>query len=392
MPSDYIIGLMSGTSVDGIDAVLVQFESSYSFQVIAEYFLPYSQQVQSQINALAHDNKATFADPQTQLLHHRLSEYYAQACTKLIANSAINSNRISAIANHGQTVAHRPLQTPPESLQIGDSQQLANLTGIPVISQFRQADLAEGGQGAPLMPAFHRAMAKASQNKRRLESSTKPKSVIFLNIGGIANLSIVSGTDNSQVLGFDTGPGNTLLNQWIYKCVGDDFDKDGTYAAAGTINERLLSTLLDDSYFREPYPKSTGPDYFNLMWLQQLGGEFLTTINPKDVQATLCALTVETISGALNQLALGENTNQAIIYGCGGGVRNKHLWTSLKKRLPQYTLKTTEALGISADWVEAAGFAWLGYRFLKGQTGNLPSVTGAQKKVVLGERVYPINT
>lgn len=369
--TDLIIGLMSGTSVDGIDAALVEFTSDKQLKVIETQFTPFEQGLREQINALA--LKADIQSVDETPLHTELAEHYAQASLSLLAKSGHKPDDISAIANHGQTVRHEPNASPPYSLQLGDGQLIANRTGITTITQFRQADLACGGQGAPLMPAFHKAIFSHSKN----EQDSKPG--LILNIGGIANLTSLE----EPVIGFDTGPGNTIMDQWVARHQGKQYDADGQWAKSGKVLKQVLHALLEDVYFTLPAPKSSGPDYFNLMWLEQRVPE-LEQYAPEDVQATLLALTVESIAASVKQLSIAE-IDCASIYVCGGGAHNSALMQALGDALKESRIDKTDALGVPSDWVESVGFAWLAYCKLHDINSSIPSVTGAIKAQVLGK-------
>ena len=364
------IGLMSGTSLDGIDAALVEFSSRTQFKLLASEFSPYSQPLRQDINAAAQNNSCLFANEDSNL-HDRLAVVYADACERLIQQSGIEKSRITGIANHGQTVKHAPLATPAYSLQLGNGQIIADLTGLDVYTQFRQADLAAGGQGAPLMPAFHAAWLKME-----LEKSV---STFVLNIGGIANLTQL----NEPVTGFDTGPGNVLMDQWTEKNTGLHYDKNGDWARTGTVNNTLLSALLKDPYFTLTPPKSTGTDYFNLDFIDRYAPQ-LEQLNTNDVQATLLQFTIETMA-----LEVEKNQVSGTVLVCGGGAHNTALMQRLQARLANFKVRTTEALGVPGDWVEAVGFAWLAYCRKNKIHSNIPNVTGASKRVVLGEVFTP---
>jgi len=364
------IGMMSGTSVDGIDAALVNIPCASELHVIDTQFIEFPAQLRQQINAIAQssDSINNYADCE---LHNRLADYYSQASLNLLKKANIHPSRIRAIANHGQTVRHEPNAVPPFSIQLGDPQQIANQTQIPTISCFRQADLAIGGQGAPLMPAFHKAVL----------APKKGSDSYVLNIGGIANITQLK----NDVIGFDTGPGNTLLDQWVQYNLDNKYDENGVWAQSGQCIPELLSCLLQDPYFSAAYPKSTGPDYFNLAWLKHLYDD-IERHDPADIQATLLKLTVQTITDSVRQLAPKKPFN---IYVCGGGAHNKLMMQELDSALKYATIITTDAMGIPPDWIEAAGFAWLGYCKVHRINSNLPSVTGAKKAVVLGEIFLP---
>ena len=365
---ELIIGLMSGTSVDGIDAALVEFDSVNSLNVIETEFTPYSDNLKLKINKLALSNKRLNKSDYLEL-DNELAESYANASLSLLKKASHTEKQVSAIANHGQTIRHEPNADEPYSLQLGNGQLIADRTGIKTISNFRQKDISLGGQGAPLMPAFHQSVFKQGD-----------ENVIILNIGGIANITDL----RDEVVGFDTGPGNTLIDQWIKKSMGLAFDKNGNWAKSGTVQKDLLSLCLQDSYFKQPFPKSTGPDFFNLKWFENTIGD-LQNYAPKDLQATLLEMTVESIALAIDDIKMQEGD----IYICGGGAHNTEMLNRLQLRLKQFNISTTDELGIPADWVESVGFAWLGYCYLDNIPSNLPNVTGASEYAVLGESHSP---
>lgn len=358
---------MSGTSVDGIDAALVEFESANKITVIETLFTEFDTATRDSINITAQNNQALRRNEDSPL-HKSLAPLYALACQNLLTKAKIPASRICGIGNHGQTVKHEPAAATPYSLQLGDGQTLANLTGIKTYTQFRQADLAAGGQGAPLMPAFHKALFTEQEN------------AVILNIGGIANVTLLS----EPLVGFDTGPGNVLLDQWIERQYGLAYDKNGEWAKSGEVNKDLLDALLDDPYFSMQHPKSTGTDYFNLAWMRTCYPLF-STLAPQDVQATLVQLTVNSIGNALADTGVSDG----YIYVCGGGANNTLLMRRLASALTAFEVQTTSALGLPSDWVEAAGFAWLGFCCAHRIKSNVPSVTGAKSAVVLGESFTP---
>jgi len=365
MTTKLVIGMMSGTSVDGIDAALVKLQSESELEVVTTDFTPFNPELRNQINQLAHAQELQRCEDTR--LHEDLAHLYSRACKGLMHKAGVEPKDINAIANHGQTVRHEPNANPPFSLQLGNPQTIADLTGVLTIGNFRQGDLSVGGQGAPLMPAFH---AKVLGGENRY----------LLNIGGVANLTQLGDT----VIGFDTGPGNTLLDQWIYKHQRKAYDADGQWASSGQVIPELLNQLLNDPYFSLAFPKSTGPDYFNLSWLNTITE--VSALKPEDVQATLLELTVQSIVGEMRQL--GNVPGEVFV--CGGGARNARMMKRLSLALPHHTLRKTDDLGIPADWVEAVGFAWLGYCRLCNLPSNLPSVTGATETVVLGDVFFPL--
>ena len=359
MTQPYFIGLMSGTSADGIDAVLITTEGERS-ELIGSHHRP--------MQALLRDEILAFRQSGPDELHRlatldgRLAEEYAAAVLALLESAKLHPANVAAIGCHGQTLRHHPEGDTPYTLQIGDPNRLAELTGITVITDFRRRDMAAGGQGAPLVPAFHRA---------RLVSEGDPTAVV--NIGGIANISLITAGDD--VTGWDTGPGNTLMDGWIARHQGEPFDRNGEWAASGAVIAPLLSALLQDPYFAMPAPKSTGPEYFHLDWLAaHLNG----TEAAADVQRTLAEVTVESLALALTQQPLD------VVRVCGGGARNTWLMQRLTDRLGNTSVTTTKAIGVDAEWVEAWAFAWLAEQTLAGRPGNVPAVTGATGARVLG--------
>ena len=364
--SAYFIGLMSGTSLDGVDAVLVDF-SGPRFRVCGEAFVDYPAALREDILALqtpAHNELDRSAR-----LANLLAQRYAQVVQQLLANCQLDASAVSAIACHGQTIRHAPERG--YTLQLGNLALLAELTGIDVIGDLRSRDVAAGGQGAPLVPAFH-AHAFHDANVNRL----------IVNIGGIANLTYL-GSDGA-VSGFDSGPGNMLLDAWIKLHCGQPYDADGAWSASGSVHPRLLQQLLATSYFDAPPPKSTGRDLFDLAWLQAQLHALGEPLRPADVQATLAELVAHSIVNAAQQFLPAVSA----VYLCGGGARNRDLRQRLQQRWPQVGWHLTDELGLPLQQVEATAFAWLGYCFSRRQSANLPAVTGASGRRVLGA-LYP---
>jgi|SRR5690554_1147415 len=364
------IGLMSGTSADGIDAVLVDLAATP--RLCATYSLPFTLELRQQIHALC--TSGTDEIERAGALDHELGELFAQASLALLEQAQIKTTEIHAIGSHGQTIRHRPPGTVahPFTLQIGDPNIIAARTGITTVADFRRRDLALGGQGAPLVPAFHRAVFSDTQTTRAI-----------VNIGGIANITWLA--PGKPLLGFDTGPGNNLMDGWIQRHQRLGYDTGGDWARTGKVHQALLQQLLTHPYLALPVPKSTGREDFHLQWLDnQL--EAFSDLAVADVQATLAALTVETIAQQIER-QLGAQT-PCEIYVCGGGARNVFLLEQLHTRLAPHPVATTTPLGIDPDWVEAAAFAWLAQQTLNSLPGNVPSVTGARASAVLGG-IYP---
>ncbi|HEX7026061.1 MAG TPA: anhydro-N-acetylmuramic acid kinase [Gammaproteobacteria bacterium] len=362
------IGLMSGTSLDGVDAVAVDIGAS-SCNTLGTHYTPYPPELRNALLTLIdHHMRTNLID--LGELDTRLGHLYAETVLELLRKSALKSVSVTAIGCHGQTVLHRPPGASPHNLpftiQIGDPNIIAYKTGITTIADFRRRDIAAGGQGAPLVPAFHAAFFQSSVENR-----------IVLNIGGIANITVLSA--DGTVRGFDTGPGNTLLDQWTRRYLEIDFDTGGKTAAQGRPVATLLKQLAQDAYFALPPPKSTGREYFNLAWLEPYLANY-SQYSPVDVLATLTELTAASIVRAVHEHA--PNTQR--LYICGGGIHNSTLISRLEQMLPEIKLVSTATTGLDPDYVEATAFAWLAKRTLEGLAGNLPSVTGAQKSVVLG--------
>ena len=363
--SDYYIGLMSGTSLDAVDAVLVDFShSAATHKLLGHVALAYPQQLKQQVLDLhiSGHNELHLAG----LLGNQLAGLYAQSVTQLLQQTAVQVAEVRAIGCHGQTVRHAPEHG--YTIQLGNLALLAEKTGIDVIGDFRSRDIAAGGQGAPLVPAFHQAVF-----------ADEDTDTVVLNIGGIANISVLSQTNS--VSGFDTGPGNMLLDAWTQQNWHKDYDDNGQFASSGNILPDLLAKFAADPYFALPAPKSTGRDYFNLTWLNA----FLSgTEDPYDVQATLLALTAGTIAQAIRQAA---PLAKKLLF-CGGGTKNQALCTALQNALPQMTLLPVDMLGMDSQCVEAVAFAWLARQFTLRQSANVPAVTGAVGLRVLGA-LYP---
>jgi anhydro-N-acetylmuramic acid kinase len=284
----------------------------------------------------------------------------------LLAEAGCQPAEIIAIGSHGQTIRHIPEGEYRTSFQIGDPNLIAELTGITTVADFRRRDMAAGGQGAPLVPAFHNQVFRASGINR-----------VILNIGGIANITILPGDEEDPVSGFDTGPGNGLMDAWIFKHQGKQFDLNGEWAASGRVRPDLMDQMLADPYFSQAAPKSTGKEYFHLDWLKK---HLPKKAKAEDIQASLCELTAMTISQAIQQTAPATDE----IYVCGGGAHNPHLIQRLNELHKPVNVTSTSELGLSPDWVEATCFAWLAKQTLHQQAANLPSVTGARHNVVLG--------
>ena len=350
--------------MDAVDAALLDIDEE-GLSLVATRAHPIPRALRSDLSLLI-----GHPQPPASLvwqLDQRTGELFAEAALSLMGNAGAAAADVCAIGSHGQTVAHHPDAPCPHTVQIGDPNVIAERTRITTVADFRRRDLAAGGQGAPLACAFHVAALARPQRLR-----------LIINVGGIANISVLP--PEGEVIGFDCGPGNTLMDTWTARHLGVDMDRDGAWASSGRADEALLARLCSDSFFAVPPPKSTGREYFNLDWLDGHLKAEPRTMLPGDVQRTLCALSVETISRAIERFA-GPACEVLV---CGGGARNPMLMRSLRERLPSMSVETTATAGIDPDWVEAAAFAWLARQTLSGLPGNLPGVTGARRPVVLG--------
>ncbi|MBW7984375.1 anhydro-N-acetylmuramic acid kinase [Enterobacillus tribolii] len=368
MRSGRYVGVMSGTSLDGIDVVLAAIDENMVAQQ-GRYSHPLPLDVKRDVLAMCQGQQTTLA--QVGELDRRLGSLYAEAICRLLKQCGLMPRDIAAIGCHGQTVWHQPEGAQPFTLQLGDNNRVAALTGITTVGDFRRRDMAYGGQGAPLVPAFHHALL-AHPTERRM----------VLNIGGIANLSLL--LPGVPVRGFDTGPGNMLLDAWVWRNKGEPYDKDAGWAKQGNVSQPLLQQMLAESYFARPAPKSTGRELFNLGWLEQQLRR-LPGLRAEDVQATLAELTAVSIA---DQVLLAGGCERLLV--CGGGARNPLIMARLSALLPGTEVCVTDNYGVSGDDMEALAFAWLAYRTISGLPGNLPSVTGASRETILGA-IYPAN-
>lgn len=355
---------MSGTSMDGIDAVLVDF-SEGKVNVLQNHSEDFPIELKEKLNQLI----KTF---QTDLLtlgeiDHQLALCYAETVNNLIKIASIHHSQIKGIGCHGQTVFHSPLSNYPFTMQLGDGNLIAAKTKITTVTDFRRMDMALGGNGAPLAPAFHQAFLNSDEEKRGI-----------LNLGGIANLTITADQE-TNVIGFDSGPANCLMDSWINKIQNKKFDTGGNWAKSGKIIPELLDSMLKEKYFQQPAPKSTGRELFNLNWLSNHLKQF-PTYQDVDVQSTLLELTAITVSNS----ALMSTPALDAIYTCGGGAYNDYLLERLQYHMPNVKISTTDELGVSVQLVESIAFAWLAMQRISKQHGNLPSVTGASQNALLG--------
>lgn len=357
------LGLISGTSADGIDAALVSFDEGLP-RLHAARVHPWPDALRERLLVVAQDLMAFDLDAFGRL-DVEVGRQFADAARRLLEESGTAPSAVRAIGSHGQTVRHRPGGEAPFTLQLGDPTVIAEQCGIDVVADFRRSDVAAGGQGAPLLPAVH-AMLLGQPGHTR----------VVLNLGGIANITVL-GADG-QVLGFDTGPANGLMDAWCLEQRGEPFDRDGAFAAAGQIDAPLLEALLADPYFTLAPPKSTGREHFHLAWL--LRQRRVTMLAPADVQATLLELTAHTVADAIE--AHAPTATEVLV--CGGGVHNARLVQRLAEWLAPRRVVSTAAHGIDPDYLEAVAFAWLARQRVLGLPGNLPAVTGARGRRVLG--------
>lgn len=360
-PNDrnYYIGLMSGTSMDAIDAALVEFNPQPN--LIAHYSLPLQDETKYLLRQLT-----TIQNPLEELgkLDVKLGNRFADAANQLITQTGIDKQQIKAIGSHGQNIYHRPDLN--FTLQIADPNIIAEKTGITTVADFRRKDVALGGQGAPLTPAFHEFCFKQQA----------PCAIV--NIGGIVNMTALTA---EKIIGFDCGPGNTLLDAFAKKYLNKAFDDNGDWARQGKINQQLLNALLQDPYFKQAPPKSTGFEYFNIDWL----AKFINDEKPVDIQATLTELTAITISDSVKHYV----DNCQGIYICGGGVHNDFLIKRIKTHCQTIPVSSTASIGVDPNWLEAIAFAWFAKRTLAKQTSSLPDITGASRAAILGGIYLP---
>lgn len=360
------IGLMSGTSQDGIDAVLAEFDEGRFVQILASHTGHYAPDLRNELVDLSREATPVSLARYAQL-DRAVADAFADAALALIERSGTGGQPPRAIGSHGQTVFHDAVQV-RNSLQLGDPSRIAIRTGLTVVADFRRADVALGGQGAPLLPVFHHA---------QFADAAEPRAV--LNLGGIANLTLLPDIDADNVRGFDCGPANCLMDEWCERHLQQPCDRDGAWAASGEIEHSLLDACLREPFFTKPIPKSTGRGLFNLGWLAAQDAH-LGRRTPADVQRTLCELTARTIVESL--LRHAPATRRLIV--CGGGSRNGFLMGRLRALLPDLAIVDSSSRGIDPQAVEASAFAWLACRRLRGESGNLPSVTGASRATRLG--------
>lgn len=370
MAKELYLGLMSGTSLDGVDAVLMDMSGTKP-TVLAAGFTTMPDDIRKELAMLCLKGEASLK--KIGELDHRLGELYALAANELLTSQNTDAEEdVKGIGCHGQTIWHAPWGDFPFTMQIGDANIIAARTGITTVADFRRKDVAFGGQGAPLVPAFHEAVF------------TRPDTLtVVLNIGGISNISVLN--PGLPTLGYDTGPGNLLLDAWTEKHLGERFDRDAAWAKTGNVVQPLLDHLMDETFFSQKAPKSTGRELFSLTWLQDKLTHF-GHVAARDVQATLVELTARSISQELQKYPENKTAQQLLV--CGGGAKNPLLMQRLSLLLPSWSVGTTTEHGLDVDYVEAAAFAWLACQRLSNLPGNLPSVTGASRYASLGA-IYP---
>lgn len=360
--AELYLGLISGTSADAVDAALVDFRPAPHIIAADTFPLP----AQAREALLAQDRRLHPAD--LLELDALLGEAFGEAALLLLQRTGVDADAVRAIGSHGQTLWHAAQAHHPATCQIADPNRIAECTGITTVADFRRRDMAADGEGAPLAPAFHNACLRVPDETRGI-----------LNLGGIANLTVLPANPDMSVTGFDTGPANTLMDAWCRANRAQRFDEGGRWAAGGQCDEALLSRLLDEPYFHRPPPKSTGPEQFNLDWVRRQGGGIENT-PADDLQATLLELTARSVAAAVT----GSDPPIQRVLACGGGVHNAVLMERLQALLPAVTVESTGDYGVDPDFVEAATFAWLARETLAGRPGNLPTVTGARGPRILG--------
>jgi anhydro-N-acetylmuramic acid kinase len=357
------IGLISGTSRDGVDAALVNIEGEHP-ELMHAFCNPYPGAIKQDLDRLLKKGERPPAGISAGL-DEQLGRFFALTANELIQQAGIEKRDIKAIGSHGQTVWHQPDALRPVSIQLGSGSIISRATGITTVSDFRKADIRAGGQGAPLAPLLHKHIFHSSEEHRAV-----------LNLGGIANITVLNA--NGDVSGFDCGPGNCLMDAWIQEADGMPYDKGGRLAASGTIQEALLDMLLADPFFALPAPKSTGLEYFNMRWLQSKLADM--KLESADIQCTLAELTARTVA---KEILISDPIGRVLV--CGGGVHNAYLMYRLRKLLPDIPVESTINQGSDPDWVEAMLFAWLAKQRLEENLQNTPPITGAHEPVLLGK-------
>jgi anhydro-N-acetylmuramic acid kinase len=363
--NELYIGLMSGTSIDAIDAVLVSFTDGIRLEGTHSLKMPPN--LRERLCSLTKSGPDEIE--QLGQADVELGKLFAKAAQSLLESSQHHATDVHAIGSHGQTIRHRPRNSPPFTLQIGDPNIIAEQTGITVVSDFRRRDMAAKGEGAPLVPAFHASVFGHTQLDR-----------VVLNLGGIANITVLPAGKPETTHGYDTGPANTLMDSWSQLKRGKSYDNQGEWAASGDVCNSLLDKLLRHPYFARPAPKSTGREDFNIDWLHSAIAALPSKVSDSDVQATLLELTARSVADAIGNSKIKNGE----LLVCGGGAYNLTLWRRLEELLPGWKLLSTADFGLAPTWVEATAFAWLARQTIMGLPGNLPAVTGALGPRILG--------
>ncbi|MBE1301959.1 MAG: anhydro-N-acetylmuramic acid kinase [Alteromonadaceae bacterium] len=363
--NNYYVGLISGTSMDGVDTVIAEITSE-KVKTLAFKTFPYPNDLLAELKSL--QKPASNEVYRLGKNDRNVGKHFADCVNALLAETNLKPADITLVGSHGQTVRHHPNGDSGFSVQLGDANTIASMTNIDVVADFRKKDIALGGQGAPMVPAFHKAVFADERESR-----------VVLNIGGIANITYLPANEPNNVMGFDTGPGNGLMDAWCKLHTGKEYDDNGQWAATGQCHYPLLKSLLSLPYFKSQAPKSTGQEQFNLEWLQQLLMVQAEELSPEDVQATLVHLTSTSIADQVKALDKVD-----AVYVCGGGAHNGQLMQALADALPNVKITNTQEIGISPDAVEAIAFAWLAYAYEHDLPGNVPAVTGASREAVMG--------
>lgn len=371
MSSELFIGLMSGTSMDAVDCALVDLGVSDSNYLLDFITVELPAEFRAQLEVLCQQPRISLR--QLGEADITMAELFASAALSIIEKNQLSREQIHAIGSHGQTIYHQPpgQGTSPFTLQIADPSTISALTGITTVADFRRKDMALGGQGAPLLPLFHRHLFSRADTDR-----------IVLNLGGMANITLLR-RDDANIVGFDTGPGNILMDCWIQDQHAHAFDRDGLWAASGKINQDFLNFMLEDSYFRLPPPKSTGREYFNLVWLQKQIGHFGKQLDAADIQATLSALTSKSVAEAVKGL---QADGEVIV--CGGGAANKQLMKNLDEDLKNFSVKPSDDFGVNSSALEAVAFAWFAKHTLNKTPLDFTQITGSSRPTILGGIYY----
>ena len=362
MNNELIIGMLSGTSRDGVDAVLVNFLDD-SMEILHAMCTPYPPAIKQTLDQLVETGKPP-AEDLARLLDNNLGQFFARVAQNLVRESGMEMRDIHVIGSHGQNVWHQPGGEHPVTMQLGKGELIARNTGTTVVSDFRSADVTEGGQGAPLAPLFHQHLFRSRSENRAV-----------LNVGGIANVTLLP--VGNMVSGFDCGPGNCLMDAWTVRHLHKNYDHNGLWASKGEVDPGLLARLLDDPYFKQPAPKSTGLEYFNMHWLEQrLAGSDLA---PGVVQTTLAEFTALSVANSLHGFPAPDR-----LLVCGGGAHNAFLMRRIAAALPDVVVEPTTRHGADPDWVEGLLFAWLARERLNERQQDTPPITGSRHPVLLG--------